>query len=529
MKAKRIIPVCQLGALEEKEITSYYCFYPQVTAPTRIEMAAACHPLVTLLLADMESSCIKIPSLDRLENLPEVRGARLHIIPVKKGETFSQAKSRVSNAPPAVKFGYVDQGKMIWLGSPTPLPEIYSKPSALYSNWNDALVQSPFLRFVTVYGTLPVTTPREVISCEFIPPDVALTPSTVTYKNGNGKFDHQFAVKKIAEKVSLRRGFTFEYTNGLSVPLFVKDFLDGKLSEQSITFPQLGQQYFIEASQDLHLGHQIADMFSTNNQIHDDYLRDLAVRINDIYLAKMNGINGFGVFAKNRITKGTPLGLYSGEFFDHIDPIDEAIKHSFLLRLESAITWSNNLATFSYKKGNFIEFINHGKTAKCNVSATVRLYKGLLLCVYVAENDIEQDHQLLIDYSGVYPEQDNNLEFTKSGGIVWTKAACAAAVAVSTQGAVFFKAEKFQEAKRKFKQAVALTENAPSKQEEKSTSLYNLGSTYMRLEPKEKHNERARFFLKAAQACPKYEKHEGLVAKLQKVSLEESKGSNLNK
>jgi SET domain-containing protein len=112
---------------------------------------------------------------------------------------------------------------------------------------------------------------------------------------------------------------------------------------------------------------------------------------------KVSEAVGFGVFANQRIPKGTFLGNYVGE----VIPYDAVGNNNYLFGMVPEVEdFHSGLVVDAHKYGNHTRFINH--SSRPNVKAYTIELDRRAETYFEALRDIESGEQLLFDYGPDY-------------------------------------------------------------------------------------------------------------------------------
>jgi hypothetical protein len=480
-----VVPIVCYGHVEEENLGGYYCY------PFDEDMSAFF--LTSFVVGKFDNS--RVGHANNLEEVGQAcqmfssragSSTYVYIIPYRKDELLPNVKERLFNSDKVVKKGFYKAGKITWLGERTPLDTRYAVPVeevALMPDWKTMLRTSSVLRMMTELDSFPITRRREIVYGDIISEKIVPVLDEIYYKKRKSEETVLIARNKFESKVAKNRGIPrFEYTNNVKYPRLLKEFVEGKLSKES------------EAAQKLASGYKISSEVSV---LTDENVRCNALEVQACtYIQRVLAIDGFGVFAKVRLISGSFIGIYAGKFTDTVSLFPAAEKYSYIIPAKDGITWSKIQAMSAYDCGNFTGFINHASGSKANITALAANYNGLIFAVYVAKKEILPGAQLFVDNSTIFSNGDKPLLLTDSGEVIQDELAHALGKKVNSEGVAFFKKNEKDEdekAKRKFKQAVALSSDVGCR--------YSLGSAYLRLavgDKEKKYLNRARFFLTEA-------------------------------
>ena len=140
-------------------------------------------------------------------------------------------------------------------------------------------------------------------------------------------------------------------------------------------------------------------------------------------LRYINQSIGFGVFARNRINKGTLISQYCGSLVP-----GKIIDNSYVYKADPR---GLNLGLDAREHGNISRFINHApeqsfknnrklftKTLKANINTKNQNVYGNNILMLIASRDIEKGEQLLSNYGPDFFTQSHDLLLIKRNGHV---------------------------------------------------------------------------------------------------------------
>ncbi|HEV2524007.1 MAG TPA: SET domain-containing protein, partial [Gammaproteobacteria bacterium] len=390
-----VIPVCQLGDLEKKDIAGYYFLCLETTvSDDHVLMSRKWLPSTGLLMQNIEypGAPTEAEFIQKLESIfsehPErKKGTRVYILPHKRNETSALTRERLlqaSHQSKIRKFGFIHGGKITWMGTPAPLDAKYSHVvKSSPEEWKTRLVASSLSELIAEHGVHGISTPQELNFCDLIPPNLVPTPTEIVYQKGNGKIV-RLNTDRFSEKVSRSRGIEWTFTNGISIPQLLRDFIDGKLGKKFVSLPGRGNEFGVDVAQDLSLACKFPESVGS---LTDEQIQRITRR-SKIGIQKVTALQGFGAVAAEFIKEGEIVVFYAGEVTDYIAPLEKSVEHSMLLCREDGTRVRDNLSIRSYRRGNYAGFVNHSNDAsQHNIRANALKCNGCVVVIYEATRD----------------------------------------------------------------------------------------------------------------------------------------------
>ncbi|MDX2164408.1 MAG: hypothetical protein SFW07_03210 [Gammaproteobacteria bacterium] len=481
------IPLCTVEYLDDEQKkgnVGHYFVFVQYPPAEWVEHASKFSGFVSLFMGHFKGKQLS-SSLEAAVQIGSIVHQEAHdgcliAFPRRKDESQQDAITRMVNAQKVISV----DGKVL-----EPLPQNYATPAKYKEDWKTVLNGAPFLRMAALYSDLPISTPQALTFTELFLAEVAPRSRNILYKKADGKL-MVMPLSKLEEKIARSRGIEkFTFTNNILIPQIIADFLKRDTQKGSGVNPDYPEQRFLGWEHDLVVGCQ-RDA-NDRQQLTNTNIEKMSELCDRIEVRKIPGIDGFGVFAISDFPAGVFVGQYAGRFCDYMYPLEEALNHSYKTAEEDGVVWSNNQAIYSFREGNLTGLINHAPIQKhkdhpgmqnANVLHKVCTYNGLPVPCYVTLRPIKKGEQLLTCVPTIFEDQPE-LFFNDKGGVIENDVSRKLAGELNKKGVSFFKGEKNLEAKRKFKQAVALSSEPGCR--------YNLGSVYLKLGKYAK----ARFFL----------------------------------
>lgn len=160
--------------------------------------------------------------------------------------------------------------------------------------------------------------------------------------------------------------------------------------------------------QKFHKSPYYKDNEETFNDIYNKYAQYIKKKyMAPVYIKKVGDKMGYGVFAKDPITKATFVGEYAGvvQVFDDTEDVgdkENGYSTDYSWYYLDEIEGGPVLEINGRREGNEMRFVNHSETPNLDVEHI--LFEGQWIIFFKAARNIKKDEQLFISYGEEYWE-----------------------------------------------------------------------------------------------------------------------------
>lgn len=391
----------------------------------------------TLLIKLLESKNQIVLSLKKHQSLPDLlkilapqssatQKFRWIIVPLLQGQDAFQAFQSCIEQPLTIKLGYIKPNTtdVTWLQQDatdySPYIEYRQGPAAQWPLKDASRIYdiSGLLAMAAFSDGRPLRDQRRLAYAPFQPfrsmPAPEPMPCVTFGLDHQPRPSRQLTYEQISRRLSKQRGYHVTYSDDLLVPLILLAVASGKLTAQeSRVFPE-GSNQQVDLCRHILLANRFNSMPRAGKS--SDYNARLKERLkkrisqpaaSQFRLIEVPGLNGMGVQTLPEgpaIAKGDVIGWYGGilnDFSPHM--VNSEIFSHGAPMMRGLFPYGKNFGVYAFGQCNYIDLINRGTSAQCNLSADYLVVDGVPVLVYLAKEVIEPGTALYIDYGNKLP------------------------------------------------------------------------------------------------------------------------------
>lgn len=148
------------------------------------------------------------------------------------------------------------------------------------------------------------------------------------------------------------------------------------------------------------LGFDADAKYAVSERTLSEYRRKIArCYVAPVYIAKINDVVGYGLFAARDLKPGEMIGEYAGTLTEEWTPTTkkdgDANPYLFIYPFKTTF------GIDATKHGNVLRFVNHS-SEKNNVQHLYLFYDGVVHAIYIANKKIPKHGQILLNYGKYY-------------------------------------------------------------------------------------------------------------------------------